>query len=351
MNVSASCRRNVAAALLALAGSAAAVGPAPAEAETRLFAADSVWNAPLRDHVRLDRTHGRRVRALRREITREIATNTGPAISDLQYSTPLYVVPADQRRVGVSLQTGNWGRPLQHVFDAGVPVPADAQPARGTDGHMTVYQPATDTLWELIHARRSGDAWLADWGGAMRRVSRSPGYYSRSAWPRLQGLQGWNWGATASSLPVVGGTILIDELRRGRIDHALAVSLPDTCRGVFAFPAQRTDGASSDANCVPMGARLRLDPRLDLSKLPLSAPERTIARAAQRYGMIVRDRTGHGLSLYAEDAGAAGQQTYRGPDSVYGDTPAWKLLRAGFPWDRLQLVSMRLCRKAPCLPR
>jgi hypothetical protein len=36
-----------------------------------------------------------------------------------------------------------------------VPVPSDAQPAAGNDAEMTVYQPSSDTLWELCDMRQS----------------------------------------------------------------------------------------------------------------------------------------------------------------------------------------------------
>ena len=69
-------------------------------------------------------------------------------------------------------------------------------------------------------------------------MSKSPGYYTAAAWPGAKR----NWGATASSLPVIGGTMLLDELEQGSFDHALAINLPAPRADVFAWPAQRTDG-------------------------------------------------------------------------------------------------------------
>ena len=53
--------------------------------------------------------------------------------------------------------------------------------------------------------------------------------------------------------------MLLDELKAGRIDHALAINLPAPRAGVFAWPAQRTDG-TGPPTALPEGARLRLDP-------------------------------------------------------------------------------------------
>ena len=184
------------------------------------------------------------------------------------------------------------GQALQRAF-ASVPIPPDAKPAAGPDRHMTIWQPSSDTLWEFFKARRRSDGWHARWGGAIRRVSKSPGYYSQAAWPGATD----NWGATASSLPVIGGTMLLDELKAGRIDHALAINLPAPRANVFAWPAQRTDG-TGPLTALPEGARLRLDPDVDVSALGLPKLTQMIARAAQRHGLVVRDQTGHAISLF-----------------------------------------------------
>jgi hypothetical protein len=325
-----------------------AVGCPAHSAANRLFAPDSVWNQPVDVRARLDPTSTARMASLNAEINSEIARGIGPWISETSYSTPLYRVPASQPKVRVTLDTGSWGAPLRAALHVGVPIPRDARPAAGTDGHLTVWQPSTDTLWEFWKAVRRGDGWHASWGGAMQHVSRNPGYYSADSWKGLAAPAGWNWGSTATSLPVIAGTILIDELRRGRIDHALALAIPDACAGTFSWPAQRTDGGDPTATCLPEGAHLRLDPTLDLSTLSLPPITRVLAEAAQRYGMIVRDRTHHAVGLYAEDPTRTGSDPYVGSDGLYGGLRPWNFLPQ-FPWDRLQLLKMRLCRQAPCL--
>jgi hypothetical protein len=312
-----------------------------------LFSATSVWNAPLGDSAALDPTSSSRMGALKAEIASEVTRGVGPWISETSYSTPLYRVPAGQARVRVKLDTGSWGASLRRVLDDGVPIPKGARPAKGTDGHLTVWQPATDTLWEFWKAVKRPDGWHASWGGAMRHVSRSPGYYTDNAWAGLPRSQGWNWGSTAASLPVIAGTILIDELRRGRIDHALAVAIPNTCARMFSWPAQRTDGSDASHDCLPEGAHLRLDPGLDLSTLPRIT--RILARSAQRYGIIVRDRTNHAVGFYAEDPTPTGSDPYAGPNGFYGGLRPWQFLPQ-FPWGRLQLLTMTPCARAPCLP-
>ena len=66
---------------------------------------------------------------------------------------------------------------------------------------------------------------------------------------------------------------------------------------------------------------------------------RMIAKAAQRYGMIVRDQTGHAISLFAENPTQYGTDPYSGPGGFFGGLYPNPVLQA-FPWDRLQLLRM-----------
>jgi len=305
-----------------------------------LFAPTSFWNQRLPGTTPTDPTSTTLVQALVAEVAREQAATIGPWIGANSGSTPLYRVQRAQHRVRVHLdsRTSRGARALQRAW-ASVPIPNDAKPAVPPDRHMTIWQPATDTLWDFFGARKLSDGWHAEWGGAIRRVSKSPGYYTRAAWPGASR----SWGATASSLPVIGGTMLLNELRSGHIDHALALNVPAARPGVFAWPAQRTDG-DGPLNALPEGARLRLDPSLDVGALHLPRMTRMIALAAQRYGLVVRDQTHHGISLFAENP-----EQFRGnPYNRYfrGRTPPQML--ANFPWDRLQVLQMHLCTAAPC---
>jgi hypothetical protein len=189
-------------------------------------------------------------------------------------------------------------------------------------------------MWEFWHLRREDGQWRAAWGGAMRDVSAGPGYFTRGSWPGGEPY----WGATATSLPLIAGLIRISELERGRIDHALAIAIPNARAKAAAWPAQRTDGTLSTPDAVPEGARFRLDPKLDITALDLPPAARAIAIAAQRYGLIVRDKTLHATGFFAEDPTPSGRNPY--PRLFGGRTPGEVLAR--FPWQHLQLMPMRL---------
>lgn len=302
-------------------------GPPVAGAQKQLFAPTSFWNRPLPPSSRPAPDSPTLVSSLVDMVNQEVAGHWGPWISITGFSTPIYTVPGSQPKVRVALGTPNPA--LQAAFDK-VPVPPDARPADGSDAQMTIWQPSTDRLWEFWHMRRVGGQWAAQWGGAMRDVSRSPGYFDSRSWPGAQPF----WGATATSLPLVGGLMRISELQSGELDHALALGLPRTRAKAFVWPAQRSDGNTAAASAIPEGTRFRIDPRLDLDSLHLPALTLMMARAVQRYGMVVRDTSGV-VTFYAEDPTPA---TGPGPfAALFGNEQKWQLM-AAFPWSHLQVV-------------
>jgi hypothetical protein len=335
------------------------IAPSPQERPARpvqpaqapgLFAPDSIWNARVDGKVPLAARSAPQVRRLARQADAAARAATGPFIAYRSFSTPLYVVPQSQPKVRVALDGGQFrGRDtLQRAF-AAVPLPRNARPAPGTDGHLTVLQPSTDRMWEFFRLRREGGRWAASWGGAMQRVSESPGYYSERSWPGGR----HTWGGTATSLPVIGGTILVSELLRGEIPHALALAVPDARGGVWAYPAQRSDGKTQDRNALPEGAHLRLDPRLDIEALELPPLTEMMARAAQRHGVVLRDQTARVPQFYVEDpAQFIAAHGYDPVKRLYGGLFPFELLDE-FPWAHLQVIDAPLCSDldSPCEPR
>ncbi len=301
------------------------------------FAPDSVWNAPLSDlPLYVDPESTTLVHALASVVEEELARKVGPWVTRTSFSTPIYSVPADQPTVRVLLDNNN--APLQRAFDA-VPLPVGAQPASGSDAQLTVWQPGADRLWEFWHMDLIDGQWHAGWGGAIEGVSQSTGYFSAESWPGARS----NWGATATSLPLAGGLITLEDLERGTIDHALALGYPLTESRVFRFPAQRTDGRSESPYALPEGLRLRIDPTLDLSSLHLPPFTLMIARAAQRYGIVLRDTSGV-VDFFGQDPTPTGGEPFA--PWLEGKKP-WQLL-AQFPWDRLQVLSASHCTGQPC---
>ena len=303
-----------------------------------VFAPGSVWNARLAADTPIDPRSAQLVAALVSQTHRYpigIATSVG--------GVPIYTVPRDQPRIRVALDEA--ASPLlQEAFDS-VPLPADAEPAAGPDHTAVVYQPSSNTLWEFWHLVRTTDGFHAGFGGRMIDVSQSPGYY-RNVRRGGRLVERSFWGAPAAKVSLLGGVITIADLESGSIDHALAVALPEVRAGVWSFPAQASDGTVPGPDAIPEGARFRLPANLDIARLNLPPLTRMIALAAQRYGIIVINRS-TGVAFRAQDPTPTGHDPYYGatgvpgrPGDLFSADPS-ELLRV-FPWSRLQLVQMHL---------
>jgi hypothetical protein len=321
----------------------AAVGPESSTAggPFRFFSPSGVWNEPVPSDAPLAASSTAIVDALAQRVVEEEQLEIGPFINTTVGSVPIYTVPADQPTVRVTL-TGSASREpaLQAAWDA-VPLPADAEPAAGSDKHLVVWQPSTDRLWEFWRLVHEANGWLATWGGAMRDVSSNPGVYGSQAWPGAQA----GWGSSATALSIAGGLITLEDLKLGEINHALAMAVPDTRAGVYASPAVRTDGKTGGPWSIPEGAHFRLDPSLDLAALHLPRFTLMLAEAAQRYGIFVRD-TSRNVTFYGQDPTPTEANPYAGPGGYFEGRSPMKLL-ASFPWSHLQLLKLELHRSRP----
>ncbi len=301
----------------------------------RFFSSLSVWNAPLAETAPLDPASAEVVGAFDSMVAAEEHAGSGPWITTTSYSVPVYTVPADQPTVPVQLEHHAPEAALSSAWSA-VPLPPSAEPSVGTDGNLAVWQPSTNRLWEFWRLTHGAKGWGASWGGAVQEVSSSSGVYGPEAWP---GAQTW-WGVSASSMSIVGGLITLEDLEYGRIEHALAVAIPNVRAGVYSSPAQRTDGKSIEPLALPEGAHLRLNPKLDLATLHLPHLTLMIAEAAQRYGIFVKDGAGN-VQFNAQDPVSLPSNPYAGPSGYFGGESPAKIL-ASFPWNELQLLKMEL---------
>lgn len=306
------------------------------------------------------------------QFARSAKVSTGCA---LQQGTYAYEVtafngngetPAEGGRAGVTVTDGacieiRWGPihgatgyRIYRSFDGSAvsylkTVPAERAAFRDEGTVMPTLSPPPST-----NTASTPGEWHAAYGGMVEEASASPGYYRNLVEPTGAVLEQANWGAAATGLPLAAGLITKEDIERGRIDHALAIGLANRSgssiirAGSFASPAQRSDGRSPSENSIPEGARLRLDPGLDLTALPLSPFARMIAEAAQRYGMIVQDGSWSTV-VYAEDPSPAIRD---GLPDFYVARFGRRLSRAlrELPWEELEVVRMNLCQRGPCLP-
>lgn len=187
-----------------------------------------------------------------------------------------------------------------------VPIPDNAIPDPEDDGHMVVLDMDSRVEYDFWQARKEGDIWYASYANSIS--IDSDGIFDDEG-----------YSCRGSGFALLAGMIFPEELINGRIDHALIFTYKYTKKGVIAIPATESDGITDSPKAIPEGARLQLDPKLDLDTLGLLPWERTIARAMQEYGMFLGD-TGGGVELEAVNALSYRENPYKelGIDEEWG---------------------------------
>jgi hypothetical protein len=197
------------------------------------------------------------------------------------YGIPYTVVGAGQPRVPITFtEFGKESEPGPYPIPPGAPVEGAGEPG---DRHVLVLQRGGCKLYELYAAARRGAGWEAGSGAVfnLRSNALRP--------------EGWT-SADAAGLPILPLLVRYPEVRAGRIDHALRVTVAHTQRG-YIHPATHFASSSSDPNLPPMGLRLRL--KTSFSLAGFHGQSLVVLRALKRYGLVVAD---NGSSWYITGA-------------------------------------------------
>jgi hypothetical protein len=144
---------------------------------------------------------------------------------------------------------------------------------------------ATCTLYELYDARYHPGGKSTAGSGAVWKLDSN--HLRPASWTS----------ADAAGLPILPGLVRADEVKAGLIDHAIRVTVPCTDKR-YIWPA-RHEAGQADANCPPMGLRLRLKATVAISQFPRM--DRVILQALKTYGVIVAD---NGSPWYITGAGS-----------------------------------------------
>ena len=172
---------------------------------------------------------------------------------------------------------------------------------------MVLVDPDRLLAWEFSRAQPLGAGqWQAS--GVDLWDLAGPGWKQAFVGPSW-----WGVGSVASGLPFLAGVVRVEEVKAGVIPHALIVSCPSNRAKTLAngnddelcSPAANTDGWGIGAHFIPEGARLQLDPNLDLDAFGLSQEAKVVARAMQTYGMYV-GLNGPSFALYFQNLGPFG---------------------------------------------
>jgi hypothetical protein len=199
-------------------------------------------------------------------------------VSTIEFGIPIYTADARTPRYSVPCIIAEWGRcPFD---DLQVPIPDGARPQHGSDGAMVVIDPDNRQIYEFWRAKQVNGSWKTEFA-AVNSLDGS----------------GWGGASTGSGASRLAGVVRVTEIAQGSIPHALAMQSNNVCAEAFRPPALKTDGQSARPDCLPEGARIQLDPSLDIKGLVLTPAEYMVAEALQRYGAYIIDVSGSPLSI------------------------------------------------------
>jgi hypothetical protein len=283
---------------------------------TRLYADSSPLNTPIGSSPQLDPGSAAMVsKAIVPYVSGSNVTNDADWGIPVSYSDTL----STQYTVGCTRYWCNIGVPPFGI-------PASAKTSGGSDAHMVVLDPAGREL-DMWDGAKALDG---SWSAGVRTVISATG-------SGMQCNQGQTCGRpNASGFALAGGILRPEEIAQGHIDHALVITTPLTRSGYFACPALGTDGKSTDPASLPEGARVQLDPSLNVDATSMPSWMKVVAKALQTYGAYVVD-TGGSLSIRAESNVGRGYDAW-----AKVGVPDFARM-SSLPWDRMRVLQMTKC--------
>ncbi|MBA3724687.1 MAG: ricin-type beta-trefoil lectin domain protein [Candidatus Levybacteria bacterium] len=277
----------------------------------RPFADNSAWNQPIGSNVQIDPNSAAIVSML-------ASGKQGASLYD--FGTPIFFANASTPKYSINC-TEDWG--ICGLEAEQVPIPADARQAPGSDAQMVIID---------LSGRKSYEFWVykndkasANWGAVLPLDGDGRGTAGNSA--------------IGAGISRIAGIIRAYEIEKGVIDHALVFSTK-FCQGPtnssnFRFPATKTDGKYSGAGAIPEGARVQLDPSIDVNSIAgISKGEKAVAIALQKYG------------AYAVDCGGAEMAIqFENPIGKNDPYPAAGLTNDYFEFDKIPWTKLRVLKE------
>jgi len=261
----------------------------------RPFSASSPWNTPV-NTLDVDPRSGAWItRASRRVAVVAAADKRGVETAerharDLRLYvntcawTPAIVGEKGGETVRIVCRQRNCGPVAKQVKT--LRVASGTEPFPEYDGWYSVIDQSAGVGYDMWRARRIGD--VISYQFIKRWRLDGPGFSPPATEDPVSAVS-----ARGSGLPLFAGVIQPSELRRGSIEHALAISVPGPAQRIFVPPASVTNGVNVISS-LPEGARLRLKSSYTRRALPRGANRRSveaIVTALRTYGAIVVDRS------------------------------------------------------------
>ncbi len=277
----------------------------------RYWSSDSPFNVPIPANPVLD--------PLSSDMTAHLST--GVVFDLYEFGIAIQLADSSSPRADVTC-TADWGTCPADALNP-IRIPLETKPPPGSDGNTVIVD------WSTRRAI------------SMHQPVKQPDGSWSATWVTVADLNGTGvppQGGNGSGASHLAGVVEMDEIRNGYIDHALVFSTDIACLGVRRYPARKTDGPSNRRDCVPEGARIQLDPSIDVDSLAVSPGVKTVARALQEYGAYAVDKGGAPMALYFQVAPDARPGF---PGTVYVDAgiPNDYFSPGSIPWNRLRVLA------------
>ncbi|HJR18819.1 MAG TPA: hypothetical protein VJ922_03785 [Actinomycetota bacterium] len=255
----------LAAALFAFPAGAGAIAP-PGAPGCSVFPSDNVWHS---DISKLP-VHARSAAWLASMdgASTDLHPDFGSSGEPMPYGIPYTVVAASHPDVPVDFYYPDESDPGPYPFGEDTPIEG------GSDRHAIMIDKSTCTLYELFDAEYASGGNSTAGSGAIWNLK------SNALRPA-----GWT-SADAAGLPIFAGLVRIDEVKAGKVDHAIRMTAQQTDTS-YVWPARHQAGAANNKNLPPMGARFRL--KASYSTNGFRSDTKAILAAMKKYGMILAD--------------------------------------------------------------
>jgi len=263
--------------------------PTPTPSVWRPFSDDSFWNKKIPPNPALHPNSGQMINHL---VSSPYSDGGHFGINIYNWAVPVWNAYINTPRVTIYDDSGA-------VWYNNVPFPEGAQSDPQADKQICIIDWGNYVEYDAMKFRWEANQWRA--------------HICRRWDLRGSGVNPLNvWACRGSSVPLLAGLIRPEEIEAGVIPHALVFGywLPKNYsvpRPRVYPPAATSDGKSYDTYAILEGARIQLDPTLNIENISgLTRAGKIIAKCMQDYGIVCVD-CAQGIPLYAENP--LGRQT------------------------------------------
>jgi len=234
-----------------------------------VFPADNYWNTDIRS-LPVDPRSATWLSHM--SADRHLHPDFGPSYGDgPNYGIPVTVAGRSHRKVRVRFEYAAESDRVRYPFGQDTLIEGGRNSAG--DKHAIVVQKYRCRLYETWNTRVRHGRWRAG-SGAVWSLSSN----------RLRP-DGWT-SADAAGLPILPGLVRWNEVRAGRVGHAIRFTTDVTSRH-HLWPARHDAGATGSWDYPPMGARFRM--RASYDATGYSPRAQAVITAMKTYGLVLAD--------------------------------------------------------------